>query len=260
MAPSCANGSGFAGRWCVYVYHTLLLFIPTLRYTLQLLDGHTWAGGFHNVYLSLLIVFVDPDQSLRPLTRENGLTFIRILVGCFVGKSFVSAPLGSKLIILDRNRRISCRHLDSLLRCFTHSGSILLLEKYPKATIWDSTRIQVCSSRPVYIIVYSTRGLSRYSLVPLTVLYSSLPKLFSLFLLAIWPPGSNADVSSSLPNTTLPTYDNEFISKALELLDEDKLDREWVVRNILGGMSAGFGLRGISDFVLLIPDIFLMHP
>lgn len=28
------------------------------------------------------------------------------------------------------------------------------------------------------------------------------------------------------------------------MLDEDKLDREWVVRNILGGMAAGFGLRG----------------
>ena len=30
----------------------------------------------------------------------------------------------------------------------------------------------------------------------------------------------------------------------LETLDDDKLDREWIVRNILGGMSAGFGLRG----------------
>lgn len=31
---------------------------------------------------------------------------------------------------------------------------------------------------------------------------------------------------------------------ALEIWDEDKLDREWVVRNVLGGMAAGFGLRG----------------
>jgi hypothetical protein len=29
-----------------------------------------------------------------------------------------------------------------------------------------------------------------------------------------------------------------------EILDDDKLDREWIIRNILGGMSAGFGLRG----------------
>ena len=36
---------------------------------------------------------------------------------------------------------------------------------------------------------------------------------------------------------------NSFIT-ALEILDDDKLDREWIVRNVLGGMSAGFGLRG----------------
>lgn len=30
-----------------------------------------------------------------------------------------------------------------------------------------------------------------------------------------------------------------------EILDDDKLDREWVIRNVLGGMSAGFGLRGM---------------
>lgn len=34
--------------------------------------------------------------------------------------------------------------------------------------------------------------------------------------------------------------------KAFEVLDDDKIDREWVVRNVLGGMSAGFGLRGKS--------------
>jgi len=30
-------------------------------------------------------------------------------------------------------------------------------------------------------------------------------------------------------------------------MDEDSLDREWVVRNVLGGMSAGFGLRVVLD-------------
>ena len=34
------------------------------------------------------------------------------------------------------------------------------------------------------------------------------------------------------------------MAQALSLLDEDRLDREWIVRNVLGGMSAGFGLRG----------------
>lgn len=32
-------------------------------------------------------------------------------------------------------------------------------------------------------------------------------------------------------------------------MDDDKLDREWIVRNILGGMSAGFGLRGESSHI-----------
>jgi hypothetical protein len=30
-------------------------------------------------------------------------------------------------------------------------------------------------------------------------------------------------------------------------LDDDVLDRTWLVRNLLGGMSAGFGLRGASS-------------
>lgn len=34
----------------------------------------------------------------------------------------------------------------------------------------------------------------------------------------------------------------------MEVFDDDKLDREWIVRNIVGGMSAGFGLRGMSSF------------
>jgi hypothetical protein len=29
------------------------------------------------------------------------------------------------------------------------------------------------------------------------------------------------------------------------MIDDDKLDREWAIRNVLGGMSAGFGLRGM---------------
>ncbi|KAF7977033.1 hypothetical protein HWV62_4790 [Athelia sp. TMB] len=42
-------------------------------------------------------------------------------------------------------------------------------------------------------------------------------------------------------------YESAIISSALGILDEGKLDREWVVRNVLGGMAAGFGLRVILD-------------
>lgn len=92
----------------------------------------------------------------------------------------------------------------------------------------------------------------RLSHVPLTLLYSSLTKLFLLLLLALWKPSS---APSNRPavyvNATEGSIFQELLAhnitqKALEILDDDKLDREWVVRNVLGGMAAGFGLRGTS--------------
>ena len=65
--------------------------------------------------------------------------------------------------------------------------------------------------------------------MPLALLYSSLTKLFLLALLAIWgaPPPA--------PHHRLGL---------LDVFADGALDRAWVVRNVLGGMSAGFGLRG----------------
>lgn len=97
----------------------------------------------------------------------------------------------------------------------------------------------------------------KLSLVPLTLFYSSLTKLFLLFLLTIWTPISptasslQPSVQSEIPTDWL----HEFISNPMStlpvilsefsrVLDDDKIDREWIIRNILGGMSAGFGLRG----------------
>ncbi|TBU33585.1 Arv1-domain-containing protein [Dichomitus squalens] len=96
----------------------------------------------------------------------------------------------------------------------------------------------------------------RFSHVPLTLLYSSLTKLFLLFCLSIWRPDTTAkhqpaggDAHAPLgplhPNAT--TFSHPLVLRALALLDEDKLDREWVVRNVLGGMAAGFGLRVVLD-------------
>jgi hypothetical protein len=88
----------------------------------------------------------------------------------------------------------------------------------------------------------------RFSLIPLTIFYSSLTKLFLLFLLTIWRPDSTETIEparvryASLWDNSGPT--GVFVSRMLEILDEDNLDREWVVRNVMGGMSAGFGLRG----------------
>ena len=95
----------------------------------------------------------------------------------------------------------------------------------------------------------------RYSHIPLTILYSSLNKFFLLFLLTIWRPNSTSPEDSngqqSAPGLA-PRYNatkmftNPLIVQALTMLDDDKLDREWIVRNILGGMATGFGLRGMS--------------
>lgn len=87
----------------------------------------------------------------------------------------------------------------------------------------------------------------RYSRIPLSLLYSSLNKLFLLFLLALWRPvvvSSDSVPPLSQQYDASRWFNNSIVVSALEILDDDNLDREWVVRNILGGMAAGFGLRG----------------
>ncbi|GJJ13735.1 hypothetical protein Clacol_007991 [Clathrus columnatus] len=50
------------------------------------------------------------------------------------------------------------------------------------------------------------------------------------------------------PNAEHARYTNlPILSDLLNLLDEDKLDRHWIVRNVIGGMAAGFGLRVALD-------------
>ena len=88
-------------------------------------------------------------------------------------------------------------------------------------------------------------GGARFSHIPLTLFYSSLTKLFLLFCLSIWRPDVAATPLAPLhPSAT--AFPHPLVARALALLDEDTLDREWVVRNVLGGMAAGFGLRGAS--------------
>ncbi|KAJ3568336.1 hypothetical protein NP233_g5773 [Leucocoprinus birnbaumii] len=97
------------------------------------------------------------------------------------------------------------------------------------------------------------------TLIPLTLFYSSLTKLFLLFLLTIWTPTASI---STVTSTSYPQLETSWlhalqtnftgtlpsiISDISKVLDDDKLDREWVIRNVLGGLSAGFGLRVILD-------------
>lgn len=76
----------------------------------------------------------------------------------------------------------------------------------------------------------------------MTLLYSSLIKLFLLFLLTIWRP------SNESPADPRPIWNDSPLSSFLHVLDDENIDRQWVVRNVLGGMAAGFGLRGMPRF------------
>jgi len=95
-----------------------------------------------------------------------------------------------------------------------------------------------------------------FALVPLALFYSSLTKLFLLFLLTIWTPASPSSTSQSHFQIQFSWFDalsnpleafSSIISLLSRVFDDDKLDREWVIRNVLGGMSAGFGLRGLHS-------------
>ncbi|EKM57803.1 uncharacterized protein PHACADRAFT_158843 [Phanerochaete carnosa HHB-10118-sp] len=89
----------------------------------------------------------------------------------------------------------------------------------------------------------------RCSHIPLTILYSSLNKFFLLFLLTIWRPNSQSSSADSLQSQYNATnlLSHPMLRGALEMLDDDKLDREWIIRNVLGGMATGFGLRVVLD-------------
>ena len=61
-----------------------------------------------------------------------------------------------------------------------------------------------------------------------------------LAVLSVWEPQVQKDI-----HPTAYVYKMPLDSPFLHLLDDDVLDRTWLVRNLLGGMSAGFGLRGV---------------
>ncbi len=68
-------------------------------------------------------------------------------------------------------------------------------------------------------------------------------------MLALWKPslsstgyhGPSDSNAAARASSRLPSV----VQSALSILDDDRLDRGWIVRNVLGGMAAGFGLRGM---------------
>jgi len=93
--------------------------------------------------------------------------------------------------------------------------------------------------------VSGVRQQFRFSLIPLTIFYSSITKLFLLFLLTLYPPSGHVTSEGAARLKDLCQTDP--LRCLYEMFDEDKLDREWVVRNVWGGMAAGFGLKVVLD-------------
>ncbi|PPQ98016.1 hypothetical protein CVT26_003078 [Gymnopilus dilepis] len=115
----------------------------------------------------------------------------------------------------------------------------------------------------------SIRQQFRLSLISLSLFYSSLTKLFLLFLLTIWLPTTTSGPPLPKIANVLPEWAKHFwqndgsgnsssIIRVLEILDDDKLDREWIVRNVVGGMSAGFALRVILDIHPFFTTIIIL--
>ncbi|KAG2369333.1 Arv1-like family-domain-containing protein [Suillus spraguei] len=143
-------------------------------------------------------------------TVETNIVFLRIFIGC-------------------------------LIETFAFHGGVMFASYFVLA-LSDFFRSR--KSTPVEIS--GVRQQFKFSLVPLTIFYSSLTKLFLLFLLTIWRPSASKPGGS--PYYWDPSYySSPLLTRALEIWDEDKLDREWVVRNVLGGMATGFGLRVVLD-------------
>ncbi|KAG1736536.1 Arv1-like family-domain-containing protein [Suillus lakei] len=144
-------------------------------------------------------------------TVETNIVFLRILVGC-------------------------------LIETFAFHGGVMFASYFVLALL-DFFRSR---RRTSYAEISGVRQQFKFSLIPLTIFYSSLTKLFLLFLLTIWRPSASKPGGS--PYYWDPSYySSSLVTRALEIWDEDKLDREWVVRNILGGMATGFGLRVVLD-------------
>ncbi|KAG8835979.1 hypothetical protein FRC17_010948 [Serendipita sp. 399] len=81
----------------------------------------------------------------------------------------------------------------------------------------------------------------RLSHLPLALLYASLTKLFLLSLLVIWRP------TSHLGGTQWQAPDNGFLLRIYHLFDDEVLDREWLLRNLMGGMASGFAIRVVLN-------------
>ncbi|KAI0076185.1 Arv1-domain-containing protein [Panus rudis PR-1116 ss-1] len=194
---------------------------------LELEEERTKARWFHILKLAAVLIVVDAFIRWTHLATWNSeavKSFVRILAGCLI--ETIAFHIGITL---------SCY---ILLRGQDHIRRLSVRRRPGRPTENQEREESMSGIRLEF----------RYSHVPLTLLYSSLTKLFLLFLLSIWHPRPALWSSHSTSSDShVSPYMSPIMKGALEILDEDKLDREWIVRNVLGGMAAGFGLRVVLD-------------
>ncbi|KAF8224168.1 Arv1-domain-containing protein [Tricholoma matsutake] len=173
--------------------------------------------------LIVLDAYLHQPADLSPWTKEALDLVLRVLLGCFA--------------------ETIAFHCGIIVACYI----MLMFVERVRAFLNDDAPTS------------DIRREFRFSLIPLSLFYSSLTKLFFLFLLTIWRPSSESiapATSFNLSNTKF--FSNTYLLDGFEMLDDDKLDREWAIRNVLGGMSAGFGLRVILDIHPLFTSLIIL--
>ncbi|KAN0107515.1 Arv1 domain containing protein [Russula decolorans] len=164
-----------------------------------------------------------------------------VLVDSFVRWSRLRGIHSNGLLREPESEEAAVAFMHILLGCLVetasfHGGitlaSIFVIESLDRIARWRK-RANMPSS---------IRQQLRYSHISLCLFYSSLLKFLLLVVLSIWRP--------QVPRDTPPpayVYKMPLESPLWYLLDDDVIDRTWLVRNLLGGMSAGFGLRVVLD-------------
>ncbi|KAF8736716.1 hypothetical protein AX14_014123 [Amanita brunnescens Koide BX004] len=171
---------------------------------------------FLDAYIRWCHLNPNPPSTGSPWTLDLFIHFVRVLLGCVAETIAFHSGIG--------------------LICHV-ALALFTVVPYPKAKPAPS----------------DIRREFRLSLIPLTLFYSSLTKLFLLYMLTIWRPSM-----VPIPPPSFGISWNEFAQRAFVAMDDDKIDKEWFIRNIVGGMSAGFGLRVILDAHPLLTTLVII--
>lgn len=189
-----------------------------------------------------------PGNGGGDLTREQRrwLQILRLSSGMLLVDAFIRWAQLTSLDVSQWSTETKGIFLRILVGCFIET---LAFHGGVMAASWTMIQLSDCLRKWGLSKKFKVSGVRqqfRISLIPLTILYSSFTKYFLLLLLTIWRPSISRPGGMPYRFDVLH-YQNPLIVRALEMWDEDKLDREWIVRNILGGMAAGFGLRVVLD-------------